>query len=316
MIRALCRTSLITLAVMLAACSSGGGSSGSGGTWVSSGSSGGGGGYYKDDGPPAQVPANIDNIPDAVPRIEPLARGPNRPYTIMGKRYVPDTTERPYRKRGVASWYGRKFHGRKTSNGETYDMFAMTAAHTTLPIPSYVRVTRVSTGKSVIVRVNDRGPFLHNRVIDLSYAAAHRLGMVGPGSAEVVVERITPEQIRAGTWASESFASTAPAAVTPQPLATQAAPVAMAQATTASTTAAAGEPVFLQIGAFSSEANARALAARAAASMPGNLPIEVDSASSQLYRVRIGPFATRDQALSSMEAVAQSLGVQPSISRP
>lgn len=298
--RILSRASLLAIATILTACSSGGGS---GGSWLSSS-----GGYYKDDGPPAQVPANIDNIPDAVPRVEPLARGPNRPYTVMGKRYVPDTTERPYRKRGVASWYGRKFHGRKTSNGETYDMFAMTAAHTTLPIPSYVRVTRVSNGQSVIVRVNDRGPFLHNRVIDLSYAAAHRLDMVGSGSAEVVVERITPAQIRAGTWSNESFASTAPAVVTPQRPATQT--VAMTSA------AAANEPVYLQIGAFSSEANARALAARAAASMPGNLPVEVDSASSQLYRVRIGPFATRDQALNSIETVAQSLGVQPSISRP
>lgn len=298
----LCRTTLVALAVMLAACSSGGG--GSSGSWLSSS-----GGYYKDDGPPAQVPANLDNIPDAVPRIEPLARGPNRPYTVMGKRYVPDTTERPYRKRGIASWYGRKFHGRKTSNGETYDMFAMTAAHTTLPIPSYVRVTRVSNGESVIVRVNDRGPFLHDRVIDLSYAAAHRLGMVGPGSTEVVVERITPEQIRAGTWANESFASTAPTAVTPQTVTAQ--PAAMAPMV-----AAANQPVFLQIGAFSSEANARALAARAAASIPGNLPIEVDSTSSNLYRVRVGPFTNRDQALSSMDSVFQSIGVQPSISAP
>ncbi|UOD50655.1 septal ring lytic transglycosylase RlpA family protein [Orrella daihaiensis] len=299
--RFLCRASLLVMATIVAACSSGGGSSGS---WLSSS-----GGYYKDDGPPAQVPADIDNIPDAVPRIEPLARGPNRPYTVMGKRYVPDTTERPYRKRGIASWYGRKFHGRKTSNGETYDMFAMTAAHTTLPIPSYVRVTRVSNGQSVIVRVNDRGPFLHNRVIDLSYAAAHRLGMVGPGSAEVVVERITPEQIRAGTWATESFASTAPTAMPPEPAAANPSPVV-------ATADLANEPVFLQIGAFSSESNARALAARAAANMPGNLPVEVDSTAGQLYRVRIGPFANRVQALSSMDAVVQSLGVRPSISLP
>ena len=158
------------------------------------------GGYYKDDGPPRNPPSNLDRIPDATPRIEPLARGPNRPYTIMGKRYVPDTSGQAYRVRGVASWYGRKFHGNPTSNGERYDIFAMTAAHTTLPIPSYVRVTRVSNGKSVVLRVNDRGPFLHNRVIDLSYAAAHRLGMVESGSAEVVVERIMPEQIRAGSW--------------------------------------------------------------------------------------------------------------------
>lgn len=292
------RAALITLAITLTACSSGG-------SWLSSS-----GGYYKDDGPPDQVPANLDNIPDAVPRIEPLASGPNRPYSVMGKRYVPDTTERPYQKRGIASWYGRKFHGRKTSNGETYDMFAMTAAHTTLPIPSYVRVTRVSTGQSVIVRVNDRGPFLHNRVIDLSYAAAHRLGVVGPGSAEVVVERITPAQIRAGTWANESFASTAPATVTP--------PASVANRTTASvmTAEVINQPVFLQLGAFSSEANARALAERAASSMPGNLPVEVDSTSSQLYRVRIGPFANRDQAARSIDTVFQSLGVRPSISAP
>jgi rare lipoprotein A len=227
----------------------------------------------------------------------------------MGKRYVPDTTERPYSKRGVASWYGRKFHGRKTSNGETYDMFAMTAAHTTLPIPSYVRVTRVSDGRSVIVRVNDRGPFLHNRVIDLSYAAAHRLGMVGQGSAEVVVQRITPEQIRAGTWANESYASTAPqnvaAPTTPTPVVTQAASTAMAN-----------QPVFLQIGAFSQEANARALAARAASSMPGNLPIEIDQAPNQIYRVRIGPFANRAQAISAVDAIEQSLGVRPSVTQP
>lgn len=294
------RIGLVIMTTTLVACSSGGGS------WVSSS-----GGYYKDDGPPAQVPANLDNIPDAVPRIEPLARGPNNPYTVMGKRYVPDRTERPYRKRGMASWYGRKFHGRKTSNGETYDMFAMTAAHTTLPIPSYVRVTRVSNGKSVIVRVNDRGPFLHNRVIDLSYAAAHRLGMVGPGSAEVVVERITPAEIRAGTWANPSFASTAPSRMT--------APVSASNERAQVMTAElVNQPVFLQIGAFREESNARALAARAAQSMPGNLPIEIDAAQAagELWRVRIGPFANRAQAVSAINRVEQSIGVRPSISRP
>lgn len=296
------RIGLLAMTATLVACSSGGG----GGSWLSSS-----GGYYKDDGPPAQVPANLDNIPDAVPRIEPLARGPNNPYTVMGKRYVPDRSERAYRKRGMASWYGRKFHGRKTSNGETYDMFAMTAAHTTLPIPSYVRVTRVSNGKSVIVRVNDRGPFLHNRVIDLSYAAAHRLGMVGPGSAEVVVERITPAQIRAGTWANQTFASTEPSQMT--------SPITTASNTAQIMTAeVVNQPVFLQIGAFREESNARALAARAAQSMPGNLPIEVDAAQAagELWRVRIGPFANREQAMGTINRVEQSLGVRPSISRP
>ena len=285
--------SLVTL-VTLAACSGGSGS--------------GGGGYYKDDGPPSDVPANLSSIPDAVPKLEPLARGPNRPYTVMGKRYVPDTSEQPYRARGTASWYGRKFHGRKTSNGEQYDMFAMTAAHTTLPIPSYVRVTRVSNGKSVIVRVNDRGPFLHDRVIDLSYAAAHRLGMVGPGSAEVIVERITPGQIRAGSWNTQDYA-----VVQTEPVSTAVEEVAVA---TSSSASSGSGPVFLQIGAFREEPNAKALAAKAAQSMPGNLPIEVDESKNNIYRVRIGPFANRAQALSRVDQVRQSLGVTPSLSLP
>ena len=111
--------------------------------------------YYSDDGPAAQTPDNLDQIPDAVPKLEPLHRFANRPYTVLGQDFVPATSLRPYKERGVASWYGRKFHGQKTSIGETYDMFAMTAAHPTLPLPSYARVTNADTGKSVIVRVNE-----------------------------------------------------------------------------------------------------------------------------------------------------------------
>ncbi len=149
-------------------------------------------GYYKDDGPGENVPSNLDTIPDARPRLEPLSRSANRPYTVFGREYVPATSLRPYKERGIASWYGRKFHGEKTSIGEIYDMYAMTAAHPTLPLPSYARVTNVATGKSVVVRVNDRGPFLHDRVIDLSYAAAHRIGTAQKGSGEVEVEAIIP----------------------------------------------------------------------------------------------------------------------------
>ena len=137
--------------------------------------------YYKDDGPGETPPAGLDALGDAVPRIEPLHRFANRPYTVFGREYVPATSLRPYKERGVASWYGRKFHGEKTSTGEIYDMYAMTAAHPTLPLPSYARVTSVATGKSVVVRVNDRGPFLHNRVIDLSYAAANKIGIAPEG---------------------------------------------------------------------------------------------------------------------------------------
>ncbi|MDX3907885.1 MAG: septal ring lytic transglycosylase RlpA family protein [Pigmentiphaga sp.] len=160
-----------------------------------SSSGSGGGGYYKDDGPPANPPANLDQVQDPLPAVEPLASGPNRPYVIFGKRYVPRTSLQPYKVRGIASWYGRKFHGARTSNGEIYDMYAMTAAHTTLPIPSYARVTRVATGKSIIVRVNDRGPFHDNRVIDLSYTAAYKLGLLAQGSGEVEVELLMPEEI-------------------------------------------------------------------------------------------------------------------------
>jgi len=155
-----------------------------------------GGGYYLDDGPDANPPANLDAVPDAVPKIEPFAPSNSKPYVVFGKTYTPDISGGPYTVQGRASWYGKKFHGNSTANGERYNMYGMTAAHPTLPLPSYARVTRVSTGKSVVVRVNDRGPFLNDRVIDLSYVAAYKLGMLGPGSAEVVVERITAEQIR------------------------------------------------------------------------------------------------------------------------
>ena len=127
-----------------------------------------------------------------MPALEPLHRFANRPYTVFGQDFVPAISLRPYKESGIASWYGRKFHGQKTSIGETYDMYAMTAAHPTLPLPSYARVTNVTTGKTVVVRVNDRGPFLHDRIIDLSYAAAHRLGIAAQGSGEVEVEAIIP----------------------------------------------------------------------------------------------------------------------------
>jgi rare lipoprotein A len=152
------------------------------------------GGYYKDDGPHANPPANLAAIPDAVPISEPLHKYANRPYEVFGKKYTPMAALQPFRQRGMASWYGKKFHGQKTSSGEVYDMYKMTAAHPTLPIPSYARVTHVGNGKSVVVRINDRGPFHANRVIDLSYAAAYKLGYIGAGSAQVEVEAVLPGQ--------------------------------------------------------------------------------------------------------------------------
>ena len=152
------------------------------------------GGYYKDDGPGDRAPGNVA---DAVPRAEPLHKFANRPYKALGKEYVPMTSLQPFRQRGMASWYGKRYHGQKTSSGEVYDMYAMTAAHPTLPIPSYARVTHIANGKSVVVRINDRGPFHAGRIIDLSYAAAHKLGYVGAGAAQVEVESIIPGR-RAG----------------------------------------------------------------------------------------------------------------------
>lgn len=205
---------LCLAAVLVAGCGSSPRKSSS--TWS------GGGGYYKDDGPGDNIPANIQNIPDAVPRIEPHNPANLRPYSVMGQRFVPVGPNTPLHQRGVASWYGRKFHGKKTANGETYDMYAMTAAHPTLPLPSYARVTHVANGRSVIVRVNDRGPFLRGRVIDLSYAAAAKLGIIGKGSDVVTVQAITHADIRRG-WnvasAPKTPAATAAGQTTPDALA-------------------------------------------------------------------------------------------------
>ncbi len=154
-----------------------------------------GGGYLEGDGPGANAPANIDAIPDAVPKNEPLHRYANRPYIALGKTYIPLTVTGNFKQRGIASWYGKKFNGERTSSGEIYDMYAMTAAHPTLPLPSYARVTNLANQKSVIVRINDRGPFMNDRIIDLSYTAAHKLGMTGDGSAEVEVDSISPDTI-------------------------------------------------------------------------------------------------------------------------
>ena len=167
------------------------------------------------DGPEAKPPANLEAVPDAVPQIEPIRNGgPNKPYEIAGHTYVPLTDGRALTEKGLASWYGKKFHGRRTASGEAYNMYAMTAAHKTLPIPSYARVRNPSNGKEVIVRVNDRGPFSPGRVIDLSYTAALKLGVLN-GVAPVEITRITEDDIRTGSAFHKSppLASDAPATV-------------------------------------------------------------------------------------------------------
>ena len=255
------------------------------------------GGYYKDDGPGENPPANLDALPDAVPKLEPLSRFSNRPYTVFGVDYVPATTLRPYKERGVASWYGRKFHSQKTSNGETYDMYAMTAAHPTLPLPSYARVTNVATGKSVVVRVNDRGPFHPGRVIDLSYAAAYRIGIAQKGSGQVEVESIIP--------------SDAPPQVAVAPLP----PLAVAEAASVAPMAVGQEAgaYVVQLGAFANNANAQAFVESVANQVA---PLGVQTRVHQeggLFRVSVGPYATRDEAARTATRLRDALGLDSTI---
>jgi rare lipoprotein A len=250
--------------------------------------------YYSDDGPPEKVPENLAQIPDAVPRDEPFHRYANRPYVVFGHAYAPVVNKDPTKERGIASWYGRMFHGRKTASGEVYDMFAMTAAHKTLPIPSYVRVTNVKTGQSVVVRINDRGPFHANRVIDLSYAAAMRIGIAAAGSGLVEVERVFAPAVAVATAA-------------PAPAATADVETPMVAQEAAA--------LWLQLGAFSSPENAETFRVRAAASLPWMLePIQV-SARDGLYRVRLGPYRNREEAVAIADKVRESLGFEPAILR-
>jgi rare lipoprotein A len=287
-----------------------------------------GGGYYQDDGPGDNPPANLDQIADAEPRLEPLARAANKPYTVFGQQYVPLKTLAPYRKRGIGSWYGRKFHGQRTSSGETYDMYAMSAAHTTLPIPSYARVTNLANGRSAIVRVNDRGPFLFGRLIDLSYAAAYKLGYVGAGSAPVEVESITPEQIpqiaaqqRQAGQASAAAATAAPKPQAQAPLvdARSTVPVIAAAASTLPAESAE-QPIpvdaeaggiYLQLGAFSARDNAENLRIRLYQQLAWlNDAIRI-YARDGMYRLHLGPYRDRDEAAGMAERIAAALQFKP-----
>ena len=249
-----------------------------------------GGAYYKDDGPGANPPPNLDQIADAEPRIEPLNAAANRPYEVFGKRYVPFDSLRPFHQRGIATWYGRRFNGKLTSSGERYDMYAMTAAHKRLPIPSYARVTNLANGRSVVVRINDRGPFHSGRVIDLSYAAAHKLGYVGAGSAMVQVDSIVP--------GSRAEASPAPA---PRP-APEAAP---------RTVAAEPSGVYLQLGAFSARASAENFRVNVYRKLTWLSEAIHVLASGGLYKLHLGPYRSADQARSVAQRIESELNFKP-----
>jgi rare lipoprotein A len=175
------------------------------------------GGYYLDDGPGDAPPPDLLATPDATPKVEPYSIRGNKPYVVFGKTYAPVTDDSPLKQRGIGSWYGKKFQGQKTSSGELYDMYKMTAAHPTLPIPSYARVTNLRNGAQVIVRVNDRGPFHSSRIIDLSYTAALKLGYLGHGSSELEVERLLPDEIARINSATATSSASAEAVVVPLP---------------------------------------------------------------------------------------------------
>lgn len=258
------------------------------------------GGFYLDDGPGDHAPADLDAIADAVPRAEPAHRFANKPYSVFGRDYVPQPADSNYRARGIASWYGRKFHGKKTSSGEIYDMYAMTAAHPTLPIPSYARVTNPANGKSVVVRVNDRGPFHSGRLIDLSYTAAWKLGYVGKGSTLVEVESIGAD------GAAPAVATAAPPADDPFDLA-----VAATASPLATSHDASGH--YLQLGAFGNRDNAEALKSHLAGELDA---VTADlgrklvvRASGALFRLQLGPWADSAQARRIAEQIRAKLAL-------
>ena len=251
--------------------------------------------------PPLTVPAP-NGVPDAVPHLEPRARNGNPPfYDVFGKRYYVLSSSSGYWERGVASWYGPGFHKERTSTGEPYDMYAMTAAHKTLPLPAYLRVTNLQNGRSIVVRVNDRGPFVGNRIIDLSYTAAAKLDMLRNGTAMVELRAIDP----AAPLAAPLTIVPAAEAAAPAPGAASTAP-ASAVSTAAPTAAATVPPaLFVQAGAFSDPANAERLAERLRGGSYGKVFVRDDQiAGRRMYRVRIGPVpdvAEFDRVVAALE---------------
>jgi len=271
------------------------------------------GGYLEGDGPGADAPVNLASIPDAVPRDEPLHRYANRPYIALGQTYTPLTSVGDFKQRGIASWYGKKFHGQRTSSGETYDMYAMTAAHPTLPIPSYARVTNLANGKSVVVRINDRGPFLHDRVIDLSYTAAYKLDYINNGSTEVEVESLSPDTTIA-TIVPANPIQTQPLATTPL-VVTPAVPETIASAPIP-TTNSDDDTVYLQLGAFESQQNAEIFLVQMRNELSGTNKEFKLSTKDGLVRVHIGPYSNYAEARSNAENMQEKLGFKPMLSLP
>lgn len=290
------------------------------------------------DGPEANPPAELERVPDAEPKLEPIRPGgPNKPYEVLGKSYVPITQDAPFTERGLASWYGRKFQGRRTASGEIYNMYAMTAAHPTLPIPSYARVRNPANGREVVVRINDRGPFHSNRIVDLSYTAALKLGLLR-GVAPVELQRITSEEIRTGAWRRGTAAepAVAAAASAPEPVSTANPQAAAGEPATdppvldaATPVAAAVEPIadapaaraftapargfWVQLGAFRLRDGAEGFQRRVAAELDWLSPLLAVFDDASVFRLQAGPYPSRAEARHVAERVRAGLQLVPVI---
>lgn len=303
------------------------------------------------DGPGANPPPDLDRVPDAVPRLEAIRKGgPNKPYAVLGQSYTPITDDSPVVETGYASWYGRQFHGRRTASGEVYNMYAMTAAHKTMPIPSYARVRNPANGKEVIVRVNDRGPFARGRVIDLSYTAALKLDALR-GITPVEVERITYDEIASGRWmrgapppavpepvpapaaavaappvapvaavaaagpAGDDLAGPAdlvpPAAPTPRPAAAPPPPNPGPEVATAHTTAAKG--FWVQLGAFAQRDGAMTFQRRVVEEVAWLAPMLAIFDERPVHRLQAGPYGSRQEARDAADRIRAALQLVPVI---
>jgi len=237
--------------------------------------------FGRDSGP--SQPVDVSHVPDAVPKYEKRTRAGNPDtYVVLGKRYHVLKSSTGFVQRGIASWYGNKFHGHKTSNGEIYDMYAMTAAHKTLPIPCYLQVTNLKNGRSVTVRVNDRGPFHENRIIDLSYSAAKKLGITAEGTGLVEIRSVGPGQKSAPPTRLAS---------------SNAAPKATPAVAIPAQPAVSKPMLYLQMGSFIELNNAESLRARLAINNVSGAAIQqVTVDRRHIYRVRIGPITTVEEA--------------------
>lgn len=255
-----------------------------------------GGGYYLDDGPGDHPPENIDAIPDATPKVEPFNARANQPYIALDNKYTPMTSFYPYKERGIASWYGKRYHGKKTSIGEYYDMYSMTGAHTILPIPCYVRVTNTENGKSVIVRINDRGPFKKDRLIDLSFAAAYKLRLSDKGSGPVEVELIDPRQFNALKKTSD--------VITEKIKEKEVIPTQVKSEENNT-----NEPLYIQAGAFKNEKNADLLLKQLIDMRLENTPPFKKQFSEDLFHVVIGPFNSKDEANNIADLIKSKIKI-------